>query len=261
MFGVDYEMDLLPFWGQYYLDMGLDSYKIFLHKETGEVGENIRQEFKHLGFSIETVGGPQGNGVLRKLVLGHYAGTLPPDDILITADADEFQCYPQVSCGTDTPLHSKLKPPDYRNLMKSFDVIMGFMQDRYADRLESCYKNPFHQYPHVESYTRDILKAFTPPFLRKTVWPVTRRTKILAAPAGSLVAFEGSHAFLCVPGGARIADDFRVVHFAWRESAKHKAVVKSYFNHENLDEIFGGETPPDQMEVYNRMQPEGILNV
>ena len=244
LFGVDYDLDLLPAWARYYLDMNLDSYKIFLHREHESVGENIKNEFKNYGFSIECVKGPQGDGVLRKLIIGHYAGTLPPRDFLVTADADEFQSMPQSVSGAQFPL-----PPNYRELLKDKDIVSGYMVDRYADRLEACFGNPFLQYPHEEPFTREILKNFTPPWLRNTTWPLTRRTKILAARAGYDVGHDGAHCLLSVPSGAGIANDFMVYHFAWRESAKFKALVKSYYTKKNVDEMFERKTVPDPLQA------------
>jgi hypothetical protein len=244
LFGVDYDLDLLPAWSKYYLDMRLDSYKIFLHRENESVGENIKREFKALGFSIECIGGPQGNGILRKLVIGQYAGELPPEDFLVTADADEFQSMPQAVSGAQLPL-----PPNYRELLKYKDIVSGYMVDRYADRLEASFGNPFLQYPHEEPLTREILKNFTPPWLRATAWPLTRRTKILATRAGYDVGHDGAHCLFSVPTNARLAENFMVYHFAWRESAKYKALVKSYYTKENLNEMFGGNKITDPLQI------------
>jgi len=247
LFGVDYELDLMYFWLSYYRDMNLDSYKVFLHREEGNIGNDIIRQFKMEGFNVECVGGPQGNGMLRKVLLGHYASTLPEEDFLVTADADEFQSCPRLNgCAGYGDYHVGVvdpAPPDYRRLLEKYDCMTGFMTDRYADRLETGYKWPFAQYPFEEPFTREYLKAFTPPYLRKTKWPETRRTKILAARCGYEVGYEGSHCAMSLPSNARIAEEFRVYHFAWRESARLKAVAKSYYTIENLSEIFGGKIP------------------
>lgn len=244
MFGVEYDLDLFPFWARYYLDMKLDSYKVFLHKEDGKIGGDIKSEFKNAGFTIECIDGPQSNGILRKLLLGYYASQLPPDDFLVTADADEFQRNPSYG--------NPETPPDYRRLLVNYDIITGFLVDRYSIRLEACHNDPFEQYPEEEPFTRDTYKNFTPPFLRKTEWSQTRRNKILAAHCGDEVSYAGSHCLMSVPATARIAEDFRVMHFAWRDSAKAKLSVKTYFTPENLNEIYEGKVPESEA-VYHSL--------
>lgn len=251
LFGVDYELDLLYPWLSYYKNMEFDSYKIFLHREQGEIGSDVLRQFKMLGVDVERLGGPQGNGMLRKIVLGQYAASLPADDFLVTADADEFQSCPVAnghdhSGGTDY-VKGVADPisPDYRKLFQKFDLVTGFMVDRYTLRLEAACGWPFAQYPFEEPFTKEYLKAFTPPYMRKTAWPHTRRTKILGGRCGYEIGYEGSHCALSLPSDVKITEDFRVYHFAWRESAKRKAVVKSYYNMENLEEIFGGVLPEE----------------
>lgn len=267
LLGVDYEMDIFPYWAKYYSDMNFDSYKIFLHRQDAEIGEDIKKTVRQFGFNVESFGGHHGNGMLRKFTLGHYASTLPPDDLLVTADADEYQCSPGVlkmrsDPGNDDVFVGGLRPtpPNYRKLEEYYDIISGFMSDRYTGRLETCFQEPFIQYPFEEPFTRDIIKGFTPPYLRKSRWSETRRTKILAARAGMDIAFEGSHVMRTVPTSARLAEDFRVVHFAWRESARRKLAVKSYFSSENLNEIFGGNVPKEYADMIDRMSPEMLSN-
>jgi hypothetical protein len=252
LLGVDYETDLQPFWAAHYLNMGLDSYKVFLHREKGLVPEEIIKEFRRYGFSVETIDGHQGNGKLRKLALGQYARALDKSDFLVTADADEFQM-------GDVPpsLLSDSEDCSYRRLTGCYDIISGYMLDRWAaSGLEECKMDPFIQYPCEEDFTQEILKSVTPPFLQKTCWPVTRRTKILCARAGYDVAYEGSHCMTGSPYDAKISDGYKVIHFAWRESAARKAALKSYFNQANLDEIFGGKAPVEYSEALKKMTPD-----
>jgi hypothetical protein len=256
MFGVDYELDLYPWWSRFYLSAGFDSYRIFLHRERGVISAQVREQFVRDGFEVETVGGPQGNGMLRKLLMKKYAESLPPDDFLVTADADEFQFMPFPAGKTPTLTQNIVIP--YRDLFNYYDVLQGWMIDRYSDRLEACYEDPFVQYPDEEEVTKEILKIVVPPFLNRTTWPHTRRTKILAARCGADIAYEGSHCMRAVPSNAAVMEDFRVLHFAWRESAKRKAAVKSYFNQRNLDEIFGGKAPREYSDFLFRISPESL---
>ena len=263
LFGVDYDLDIMPYWTKYYTDMKLDSYHVFLHREHKPVPSDVRREFIERGFSIETLDGPHGNGILRRLALGPYAASLPPDDLLVTADADEFQ---GASCLAESIVIGKTRggntppiaPINYRELESRYDIISGYLCDRYADRLETCFMDPFDQYFHEEPFTREVLKNFTPPFLRKTEWAYTRRPKILAARAGYDVTYTGSHSLRNVPSAARMSEDHKVLHFAWRESAKAKLTVKTYFSSDNLNEIYGGEAPDDIIQKFNRRGGGGI---
>ena len=266
-FGVEFDLDILPFWLEHYKKCYFDSYHVFLHRESGEIGSNIKNEFKRNGFSIETIDGPYGAGILQKFALGPYADTLPPDDFLVIADADEFQS----EAGPD-PLKVEddlfLGPPapamiPYRELLKHVDIITGFMVDRFAHRLETCYTFPFLQYPFEEPFTGEVLKAFSPPAYRATAWPQTRRTKVLAARAGYEVAYEGSHCLHNVPEHAQIAEGHKVYHFAWRDSVKNKLIKKAYYSNENCREIMSDEKPDKVLDeiIDNRFIPENIYQM
>jgi hypothetical protein len=253
LFGVDFEADLLPWWGPYYENMRFDSYKIFLHREHGLVPSDIIYEIINLGFSYEIITGENhANGVLRKLLMENYARSIDGADYLVTADADEFHSF-------QAPYLAKPIPPDYRTLLNYSDIITGFMSDRYGEDLTPCVTDPFVQYPYEEPFTGEILNNFTPPFLRATAWPKTRRTKIMAARAGAAVAYHGSHVMTTVNAKDRILDNLEVVHFAWRESAKRKTALKSYFTKENVQEIYKGETPASVMTSFDNLNLEKLL--
>lgn len=254
-FGVDFDLDLLPFWSEYYKACRFDSCHVILHREEGGIGEGIKNHFKRLGFSITLADGPFSHGMLLKLHMDLYASSLPKDDLLVIADADEFHCAPAVD-GTLRDFPGG-EPPDYRALAEKYDIISGWMVDRYGEKIEACYKDPFLQYPLEEPETHEILKSFVPPFLNRTEWPATRRTKILAARAGYDVAYEGSHGLFETPYDARIAPDFRVLHFAWREATKKKLVNKTYYSKDNCIEINKGEINRENLE--KRMEPESIF--
>jgi hypothetical protein len=266
-FGVEFDLDILPFWLEHYKKCYFDSYHVILHRESGEIGSNIKMQFKNQGFSIALADGPYGAGILQKLHLGPYADTLPPDDFLVIADADEFQS----EAGPD-PLkvgdNLFVGPPapamiPYHELLKHVDIVTGFMVDRYAHRLETCYMNPFRQYPYEEPDANDILKAFSPPQYRSTEWPMTRRTKVLVARAGYHVAYEGSHCMTQVSANAQIAEGYKVYHFAWRDSAKNKLVKKAYYSKENCSELFNDDISDEISGAIhdNRMQPENIYQM
>lgn len=237
LFGVDFETDILPYWLKHYAAMKFDSYKVFLHREKGRIDDSLQETFRNAGFSIECLTGmPHANGLLRMTAMDNYTATLPPEDFLVTADADEFHLI------------------DYRDVLREYDIVMGYLHDHYADKLEACRMDPFVQYPHTEEFTGELLKNFSPPYLRNTVWAHTRRTKVLAARAGEEVHFGGSHSMKAVPFDAAILDNVKVHHFAWRESARRKLAVKSYYFKENLDEMFNGNTPPEQAQAFNSLK-------
>lgn len=257
-YGVEYDMDLLPWWAPFYLDLRLDSYKLFLHQERGRIGKPLVSEFRNYGFSIKCIDGPQGNGLLRKIVLASYASGLPPDDFLVVADADEFQA------GTIPEFHENNFPPsiNYREKCGQFDILTGFLLDCFDPlaKLVPCTCNPFKQYHVREEFTKEQLKIVIPPFLGKTAWPPTRRSKVLAARAGHEVSYEGNHCMLDVPASAAIDPvQYPVFHFAWLESTKRKLAVKTYYSRENLKEIFEGKPPEESLE-YLKINSGAALN-
>jgi len=240
LFGVDYELDLLPYWLKHWTEKNFDDYMVYLHRETGDTDPEIVKLFEERGWRTCCVGGNHGDGRLRGEVLSKYALTLPENDFLITADADEFHLI------------------DYKTLLPQYDIIRGFMSDYYTYELESCRMDPFEQYLFQEEFTGEYLKNFSPPFLRQSEWKHTKRTKILAARAGYKVAFAGSHVMYEVPFNAKVLDDQLVHHFAWRKSAAEKLAIKSYYTKENLLEVFDGDVPRRLEEIYDRMS--AILN-
>lgn len=236
LFGVDYELDLMPYWVEHWASHHLDSYKVFLHRETGVIDSSIVDFFRKAGFSVECVGGPHSNGLLRGAALGNHAANLPPEDFLVTADADEYHLL------------------NYHDILPGYDVVTGFLVDRYGMEMTACVKDPFEQYDHEEPFTREVIKNFTPPFLRSTQWPYTMRTKILACRAGNDSTYMGSHCMKSISSDARILKDQKVYHFAWRKSAAEKAVVKSYYKKENVKEIFGLNVPEEYLKQFSDLQ-------
>lgn len=261
-FSSEYDIDIMPFWIEHYLKFQFDSYHVFLHRENGPPGSNIVEQFKFHGFKVTPVDGPYGHGIAQKLHQGLYVDSLPKGDFFVVADADEFQGGP---CASMFPAEDgfSIGPaiPDFiywRELLKHVDVVTGFMVDRFTHRLETCYINPFRQYPYQEHPANNILGNFSPPYLRQTEWPYTRRTKVLAARVGYKVAFEGNHCLMEMPEGAQIAEGYQVYHFAWRASAKQKLIKKAYFTQENCREISGGDLTKEILD--SRLTPEFLLN-
>lgn len=267
LFGVEYDLDLAPWWVPYYRNMRLDTYTVYLHRERGPVGDHHVRWFEEQGFTVHPVSGPHGDGMLRRLCIERHIMSLPEGDLLVTADADEFQSVStekddgaveidgiRYCTGTRKP-----EPPDYRYLEKHYDIISGYMLDRYTFAMTACDRDPFDQYLFQEERNFTILKTFTPPYFDSSKWPATRRTKILAARCGYKTAFEGSHLMLEAPAAARMTGNFDVVHFAWREGAKRKVAMKGYYSQDILSEVFGGKPPQELVCALDRMKPGRIL--
>jgi len=237
-FGVEHDLDIFKPWALYYQSMGFDSYKVFLHAGNEPVSDTVLRRFIEAGFGVCKISGRYGDGKLQDMVLGRYAETLAPSDLLVLADADEFHSMPGLVTSRDYERGGvTLSPPDFRELSKKYDTLTGFLVDRYSDRLCPCAFNPLAEYPFEEPWTGEHFKSFTPPWLRQTTWPATRRTKILMAPCGYMRDYSGSHYLDEVPASARIMGNFKVLHFAWRESARAKTAMKEYYEKENVSEI------------------------
>jgi len=233
LFGVDYELDLMPYWVDHWKSHKLDVYHIYLHREKGVIDPAIVDFFHSAGFETECVDGPHTDGILRRETVGRYAKNIDPEDFLVTADADEFHLI------------------DYHDVLSKYDIVTGYMCDRYAPALQACNRDPFEQYFLEEEFTCSPIKNFTPPYMRMTEWPYTRRQKILACRAGDTTTYKGSHVMDDIPWQAKILCNQKVHHFAWRESARRKIAVKSYYKKENLQEIFGLHVPEEYLKQHS----------
>lgn len=237
--GIDYDLDLAPAWMEYYLMQGFDSYTVFLHRENGDIPSPVISDYKNAGFIVKTADGPFGCGCIRSALLRNFADNLPENDILVTADADEFQA---LSDGSPIP---------YRSMLSRHDVLWGLLEDRYAYTLENCYGFPFSQYTLVEEYTGEHIKKLSIPHLGNGKKTDMVRTKILAAPACAPVEFKGSHIMGYVRSDYRLYMGCKVIHFAWRENASRKIALKPYFPKDNLQALYKNNIPHDLLNVYD----------
>jgi hypothetical protein len=239
--GIEYDMDLAAPWIKHYLDMRLDTYTVVLHRETGDIPQGIQSDYRNAGFRVLCADGPFSIGCARSAHLNNIADNLPKNDILVTADADEFQARFDGS------------PINYRYLMTQYDILHGLHEDRYSHCLENCYTNPFKQYPIAEKYTGEHIKVLKVSFIDEKNSPVLIRTKILAAPAGYPVEYKGSHCMKWVPQNAKICYDCKVIHFAWREGAARKLALKSYFTIDSLKEVYNNDIPKELYDKYDEV--------
>ena len=236
-YGVDFDMDLLPYWCHWYRDRKFDSYTVFLHRYPDKVLEYDIEAFRLHGFDVRIAPcKPYTDGHIQKTILSPFASSLPQEDFLVVADADEFQCSPE-----------SILPINYRKALKEYDMLFGGLCDFYGNSLEECLTDPFLQYPHMEPNEGALQSSFTPPWMpgadaqalpgcltwsmkKDNPWPATRRTKILAARCGAGVDFSGSHGTL--EGSTNIKVDFgyRVAHCPWIASVTKKMLAKSYYD-------------------------------
>jgi hypothetical protein len=222
-FGVDYDMDLLPWWSQWYLDRKLSSYTVFLHRFPKAVASDTKEWFRKLGFDVNIAPcEPFNDANLKRKTIGDFVATLPRDDYVIAPDDDEFQCMP----GSNTPI-------DYSRECSRNDILMGCMIDRYAESrlLPECIENPFVQYSLEEPGFGKFVGNFAPPQFQHLRWPLERRQKLIAANACRKVDFNGSHVGTVSPDD-RIAFNYRIVHFRWRKSMGEKMLSKAYYDRE-----------------------------
>lgn len=253
LIGVDYDLDLAPAWMEYYLSQRLDSYTVFLHREKGDIPERVISDYKNAGFTVKIAEGLFSCGCIRSALLRNFADNLPANDILVTADADEFQAMPNGS------------PIPYRDMLSRYDVLWGLMEDRYAYTMENCFGFPFDQYTLIEDYTGEHIKKLTIPHLGNGKKTDMVRTKILAAPAGAPVEFKGSHIMGYVSTAYRLYMECKVIHFAWRENSARKLALKPYFPKENLESLFKNKVPHELSNVYDTvaslMNPAYLMGV
>lgn len=214
--GVDYDLDLAPYWIRHYQTRGFDTMTVFLHREAGEIDKSVQDMYRNAGFTVFCIDGPYSGGIVGAFHLRNFIKNLPESDFVTVADADEFQV---MSDGSPIP---------YKALCEEYDVLHGLFEERYADSLSVCMEDPFTQYQHVEPYTGDYLKPFCPPYLKHIQWPHVYRCKIIAARAGEAYRFYGMHSVNELQHDSRILFGLKVIHFNWREGAALKIAKKEW---------------------------------
>lgn len=240
LIGLDYDMDLLPYWVDYYLDYKFDVYKVWLHKK-GDTPENphpqrfeVQAALQQYHFSVEQAYGEFRNGSLRVKCLEPYHKSLHRDDYVICADSDEFH---------------QLSPRDYFELFDAgFDVISGHLEERYDSTLHDPYpvrmggmvRIPLDmQYP-CRGQLHELI-------LQEHPHVPASRSKILAAKAWVDVSYIGSHR--AEADGGTQAAGYLVDHYTCRESLLHRMSGKSYYSPQeilNVAHFFGITDPQDE---------------
>lgn len=215
--GVEYDLDLAPFWIKYYKERAFDTYTVFLHREKGQIPQIVQDMYLKEGFTVRCINGPYNGGIAGAFHMEIFIRALPPEDFVTVADADEFQA------------DENGAPIEYKKLCGEYDVLHGLFEERYGDRLDKCDKDPFVQYPHREPFTGHYFKKFCPPYLDHIDWPCVYRCKIIASRASEAYRFYGMHSLSNVSSNSKILFGLKVVHFAWREGAAQKAMKKSWY--------------------------------
>lgn len=215
--GVDYDLDLAPYWIAHYKACDFDTYTVFLHREDGTIPQSAVDLYRNAGFTVHCIGGAFTGGMCGAFNMENFIRNLPKNDFVTVADADEFQ----------TTRDGSLIP--YKVLCSMYDVLHGLFEERYSDNLSVCVKNPFEQYNRIEPHTGDFFKHFCPPYLDHIKWPPVYRCKIIAARASETYRFYGMHTLVDLNSKSKILFGLKVVHFAWREGAAKKTAKKSWY--------------------------------
>jgi len=92
LYGVDYELDLFPWWIEHYRNMRFDSYKVFLHREEGNIPDYVIDLFRKEGY--ETLHCSTGREAVA--ALSQQESTPRPA--------------PAAGCPTECPGGSRLRP-------------------------------------------------------------------------------------------------------------------------------------------------------
>lgn len=238
LFSVDFDMDLISHWICHYIKFDFDSYHITLNtqRRNFEAMDFAEKAFRSAGFTVSRNTGIFNAGELRKNVMNLYRSSLYENDILITADSDEFQELPS----------------DFKYLAGKYDVTAGMLVDRYDDTLHNAETTiPIEsQYPYSGDMEKIIMKEYK---LDNSSWVKMNKNKIISSRVKIPVAFGGSH---CVyPDYLKIytvaPEIYNVFHYTWRNSIIERMCGKPYFSAANVwyvKEFFGLDEVPKVLD-------------
>ena len=223
LFRADYDIDILEHWIHHYLNFDFDGYRVYLHvvPENVSVTRDAMLMLMEHGFEVFTVEGDFNNGELRQTCLNSFRCSLEKDDMLITADSDEFHA---------------IDPQTYKSSLIQYDCIAGTLIDRYDTTLHDAVKNiPLPvQYP-IEGQVFDTMmkKHFgvLTQAQRDNLWPPVICNKVMASKAKYSVSLGGSHGVVCNEFEKPVINDvpFPVHHYTWRKSLIERMCGKTYY--------------------------------
>lgn len=227
--GVDFDLDILPFWANHYASFNFDSYTVWLHSGTGNTARLVEAQklFDSFKWGTETISGATfRNGKLRATILGAFTSSLPKHDAIVIADSDEFHALPG---------------HDYRTIVERYECVGGLLVDAYGSALSAC--NPceplWSQYPYSgclgEIFARRAERKEYPERLAFP-WPMTSREKIIASRCYVDVNLVGSHHIdgchtdRKIPDHLYSLEGFSVLHYSWRASLFDRMRTKTYYD-------------------------------
>jgi hypothetical protein len=225
LYCIDFDFPMAEQWANHYRAFDFDSYKIFLHTNSGDIKkmELALAFFKKKGFHVEQAIGKFKDGALRETYLNQYAETLDDNDYLVTADSDELQVWP-------------IPGPEIREQITGNDIVLGNLIDRYSFTLRAISEaSLLSQFPLEGIVEHQILFRLREE--QRNEWPLQRRTKIVAARADFPVQYSGSHGVSIESENVRAFSGITVYHFCWHENAEAKLKTKSYYPQWTIDEI------------------------
>lgn len=217
LFCVDYDSDLASHWIRHYLDMGLDSYTLWLHSPRGDVEQLhlMHEFFRGLGVQVLIATGDFQDGKLRKEILGNYAESLDRRDFLVTADSDEFH-----EASLDTYC--------------AHEITAGKTVDRFDSVLHAALPmRPIaDQYPMEGDVEALVINSL--PDAAKPYWPKINKNKICCARAGLPVAYGGSHMLTPELDGIKpnidTSEPVKALHYCWRGTILERMAGKHYYD-------------------------------
>lgn len=222
LFAVDFDLDLMPFFSEHYLDFGFDDYAVFLNSQIGNNAALLAAKayFEVRGFSAEIIDGDFQDGNLRQKVMSAYVSTLPANDFIVVSDSDELQAVPFA----------------YREMILTNDLITGTLIDRWDSTLHDAITGvPLKkQYP-LAGYIDTILTAKSLVSAGKVV--KCHREKIMAARCLMPINYVGSHGLDTDMKDVRVRTGYDIWHYSFRASYIQRMQNKSYYNQEYQDAI------------------------
>jgi hypothetical protein len=214
--GID--KDLIPHWIEFYERLNLDSYNVVLHTpSTRMMDMNYAVKyFKRHEWNVAFTGEPFNNDIRYK-VIQPLINQLPPDDMVLYPDSDEFQEWPG--------MNPRAFVPD------NFDAVRGRLVDRFDLKLKDAdpYTPLDDQYPfEALDIENQWLEAFGNDNLK-------RYDKICAAKAKYKVALQGLHDLLTENPSIYMRGILKVHHFKWRTNYIERMKTKWYTNTEIIE--------------------------
>jgi len=215
LFAVDFDLDIMPFFSEHYLDFGFDDYAIFLNSQEGNIDaiKKATAFFGERGFETAIIEGDFADGNLRQRAISAYVSTLPANDFIVVSDSDELQSVPFA----------------YREMILTNDIITGTLVDRWDTTLHDAIIGiPLKkQYP-LAGYIDTIISA------KGTVAPgqvvKCHREKIMASRCIMPVNWIGSHGLDADMTNIRVRTGYDIWHYSFRASYIKRMQNKSYYN-------------------------------